>query len=90
MLNKGLMKMFAKLLRDTANKVETGTCEIDEQQAMDICNMLSHEPLSKDQACGYLNMSRSKFDSLVLNGKLPKGIKRRGFKELIWYKDELK
>lgn len=90
MLNKGLMKMFAKLLRDTANKVEAGTCEIDEQQAMDICNMLSHEPLSKDQACSYLNMSRSKFDSLVLNGKLPKGIKRRGFKELIWYKDELK
>ena len=90
MLNKGLTKMFAKLLRDTANKVEAGTCEIDEQQAMDICNMLSHEPLSKDQACSYLNMSRSKFDSLVLNGKLPKGIKRRGFKELIWYKDELK
>ena len=90
MLNKGLMKIFAKLLRDTANKVEAGTCEIDEQQAMDICNMLSHEPLSKDQACSYLNMSRSKFDSLVLNGKLPKGIKRRGFKELIWYKDELK
>ena len=89
-MNKGLVKLFAKLLRDTANKIEAGTCEIGEQQAMDICSMLSHEPLSKDQACSYLNMSRSKFDSLVLNGKLPKGIKRRGFKELIWYKDELK
>jgi predicted DNA-binding transcriptional regulator AlpA len=34
-------------------------------------------------------MSRSKFDSLVKDGLLPKGKKRRGFKELVWYEDEL-
>lgn len=51
--------------------------------------MLTHKPLSKDQACSYLNMSRSKFDQLVKEGKLPKGRKRRGFKELVFYQDEL-
>jgi len=45
--------------------------------------------LSKDEACSYLNLSRSRFDDLVREGKIPKGKKRQGFKELIWYKDEL-
>ena len=45
--------------------------------------------MSKDVACSYLNISRSKFDSLVAEGKLPKGKKRRGFKELVFYKDEI-
>ena len=35
-------------------------------------------------------MSRSKFDDLVKHEILPKGKKVRGFKELVWYKDELK
>ena len=52
--------------------------------------VLSHIALSKEQACIYLNMSRSRFDDLVRQGKLPKGKKRAGFKELFWYKDELK
>lgn len=88
-MNANLVKVFSKLLRDTADKLDAGTCEIGEDQAMDVISMLSHQPLSKDQACTYLNMSRSKFDELVKEGKLPKGRKRRGFKELIWFQDEL-
>lgn len=89
-MNKTIIGMLSKLLRDTADKIDAGNCEIDEQQAMDIMATISHEPLSKDQACSYLNMSRSKFDELVREGKLPKGRKKRGYKELRWYKDELK
>ena len=88
-MNTNLVKVFSKLLRDTADKLDAGTCEISEDQAMDVISMLSHQPLSKDQACTYLNMSRSKFDELVKEGKLPKGRKRRGFKELLWFQDEL-
>lgn len=88
-MNINLIKVFSKLLRDTADKLDAGTCEIGEDQAMDVISMLSHQPLSKDQACTYLNMSRSKFDELVKEGKLPKGRKRRGFKELVWFQDEL-
>lgn len=89
-MNQNIIKIFSKLLRDTADKLDAGTCEISEDQAIDVIQMLSHQPISKDQACTYLNISRSKFDDLVKNNILPKGKKVRGFKELIWYKDELK
>ena len=88
-MNRNIIKVFSKLLRDTADKLDAGTCEISEDQAIDVIQMLSHEPLSKDQACTYLNLSRSRFDDLVRDGKIPRGKKRRGFKELVWYKDQL-
>lgn len=84
-----IKRTVSKLLRQIADKIDGGTCELDEEQAMNIMATIGHEPLSKDAACSYLNISRSKFDSLVADGKLPKGKKRRGFKELVFYKDEL-
>ena len=84
-----IKRTVSKLLRQIADKIDGGTCELDEEQAMNIMATIGHEPLSKDAACSYLNISRSKFDSLVADGKLPKGKKRRGFKELVWFKDEL-
>ena len=87
---QALKKLLTKLLRDTANKIDTGTCELSEEEATQMLEVLSHIALSKEQACIYLNMSRSRFDDLVRQGKLPKGKKRVGFKELFWYKDELK
>ncbi|MBQ7430724.1 MAG: hypothetical protein IJV29_18760 [Butyrivibrio sp.] len=88
-MNNFLKKAVTKLLRETADKIDSGNCELNEEQAMDIMSVLSHEVLSKDEACSYLNISRSRFDDLVRAGKIPKGRKRRGFKELIFYKDEL-
>lgn len=84
-----LKRIVTKLLRETADKIDSGNCELDEEQAMDIMSVLGHEVLSKDEDCSYLNISRSRFDDLVREGKLPRGRKRRGFKELIFYKDEL-
>lgn len=88
-MKKSLLKYVVKLLRETADKIDTGNCELSEQEALDLISVFGHEALSKDSACRHLNMSRSKFDNLVLQGKLPRGKKRRGFKELIYYKDEL-
>lgn len=88
-MNNFLKRVVTKLLRETADKIDSGNCELNEEQAMDIMSVLGHEVLSKDEACSYLNLSRSRFDGLVKEGKIPKGKKRRGFKELIWYKDEL-
>lgn len=76
-------------MRDTADKIDAGNCELSADEAMDLLNVLSHESLSKDQACSFLNLSRSRFDDLVRERKIPKGRKIRGFKELRWYKDEL-
>ena len=84
-----LKKLVAKLLRETADKIDGGTCEMTEGEAMQIMSVLSHQSLSKEQACSYLNLSRSRFDDLVREGSLPRGRKRRGFKELVWYQDEL-
>lgn len=88
-MQERLKNLFVKLLRDTSNKVETGNCELTPEEAMDIMSAISHEAMSKDAACGYLNIGKSKFDNLVREGKLPRGRSRRGFKELVFYKDEL-
>lgn len=84
-----LTKIVLKELRNVADKIESGNCELTEEEAIDILNVVANEAMSKDQACSYLNLSRSRFDNLVREGKLPKGKKRRGFKELVWYKADL-
>jgi excisionase family DNA binding protein len=86
---QALKTMISRLLRETADKIDSGTCELSDSEAMDIMSILSHQVMSKEDACIYLNISRSKFDELVREGRLPKGRKRRGFKELVYYKDEL-
>jgi len=82
-------KLVVKYLREVADKIDVGTSEITETEAMDIMRVIAHEALSKEQACNYLNLSRSRFDDLVREHKIPKGMKRRGYKELVWYKDDL-
>lgn len=86
---QALKRLVSKLLRETADKIDSGTCELSDTEAMDIMSVLSHQVMSKEDACLYLNLSRSRFDDLVREGRLPKGRKRRGFKELCYWKDEL-
>ena len=56
---------------------------------MEIMSVVANEILSKDQACTFLNLSRSRFDTLIKKGKIPKGNKIRGLKELTWRKSDL-
>ena len=86
---QALNKLIVKLFRETADKIDAGNCEMSESEAMDVMRVLSHQVMSKEDACIYLNLSRSRFDDLVREGRLPKGRKRRGFKELCWFKDEI-
>lgn len=88
-MQETLKKLLINLLRETANKIESNNCELSDQEMTDIMGIMSHRVLSKEQACSYLNLSRSRFDDLVREGRIPKGRKRRGFKELIWFEDEL-
>lgn len=87
MLN--IKRLVVRYLRDTADKIEAGNTELSESEAMDIMRVIAHESLSKEQACRHLNVSRSRFDDLIREKKLPKGRKVSGFKELRWYRDEL-
>ena len=87
---QALKQLVVHLLRDTANKIDAGTCELNSTEATELIEVISHISMSKESACIYLNISRSRFDDLIRQGKLPKGKKRVGFKELFWYKNELK
>ena len=84
-----LKRLVVKYLKELTYKIEIGNCELTEEEAMSILNIVANEGLSKDQSCSFLNISRSKFDELIREGKLPKGKKVRGFKELRWYKNDL-
>lgn len=86
---QALKKLLIHELRIIADKIEGGTCELSETEASEIMEVITHIALSKEQACNYLNLSRSRFDDLVREGKIPKGRKRTGFKELVWIKADL-
>lgn len=86
-------KILAKVLRDIADEVDAGNyqCSDEEMSSIisDISRLNSERPLSKEQSCQYLNMSRSTFDDYVKKELLLKGKKVLGFKELSWTKEEL-
>lgn len=88
-MNKDLIKILVKQLRETADKLESGNSNITSEEATGILNMLTHEALNKSQAADYLHVSRATFDNLVAANKLPKGRKVKHRNDLIWYKDEL-
>ena len=81
--------LVTKYMREVADRIDAGTSDVTESQAIDILRIVAHERMSKEQACVYLNLSRSRFDDLVREKKLPKGRKQVGFKEICWYRDEL-
>lgn len=82
-------QLLSKQLRAIADKIDAGECNMTPQEAMDIMRAVCHEPMSKEQACTYLNVSRATFDNMVRDGRMPAGRKRQGMKELVWYRDEL-
>lgn len=84
-----IRKECARVLRELADKVDAGNTEINEEQAIGIMKLVAHQPLSKEQAAIHLNMSTKKFDLLVREGYLPKGRKKLGWKEKVWYEDEI-
>ena len=81
--------LVVKYMREVADRIEVGTSEISESQAVDILRIVAHEVMSKEQACSYMNLSRARFDDLIREKKIPQGRKRVGFKEKVWYQDEL-
>lgn len=85
-----LKETIIKLLERTAEDLRNDNSHLSESEAMDIMKTLCHREMSKATACKFLNMSRSNFDAMIRARKLPKGRKRVGFTELVWYEDELR
>lgn len=85
-----IQKEIVRCLEEIIKNLKADNSNITEEQGIEILSAIAHIELSKEQACKELNLSRSRFDELVNRGKLPKGKKVLGFKELRWYKDEIK
>ena len=74
-----------------AMDAETTTLTEDEMGfILDTLRQVTEDKMSKYQAARYLNMTVKRFDYLLGQGRLPKGHKQTGFKELFWLKSELK
>lgn len=84
-----LIKEVVKELRKRADEIESGNCVLTQDEAMHIFSAIAHEGISREAACNYMNMNPNKFNDYVAMKKVPKGRKRFGFKELVWYIDEL-
>lgn len=89
-----MLKVLKDLLQKIIADIDAGNSNLSEEDTVKITEMLREytrrdSPMSKYQAYTYLNISRATFDNLVREGKLPKGTKVAGFKELMWYKKDL-
>ena len=89
-----LLQIIKEQLLQVIENIDTGNSNITDDEAVEILDMLKNFTdkevyLSKYQAAEYLHVSRATFDNLIREGKLPKGIKQQGFKELAWLKKDL-
>ena len=88
-----MLKVIARMLRSIADKIDDGSISSNPEETMQVMETIKgfvdkEQRLSKYEAYRYLNISRATFDNYVREGKLPKGQKQAGFKELSWsYKD---
>ena len=88
-----MLKVIARMLRSIADKIDDGSISSNPEETMQVMETIKgfvdkEKRLSKCEAYRYLNISRATFDNYIREGKLPKGQKQAGFKELSWsYKD---
>lgn len=88
-MNNFLQKLLASKLRETADKLEAGTCNLTTSEYENIFAAIAHIALTKEEICDKFNISRATFDRYVANGYIPKGVKIKHKTNLIWYQDEV-
>lgn len=89
-----MIKLIRKYLLKIVDDIDAGNSNISESEAVELIDTLKRltdreKRLSKYEACRYLNVSRATFDNYIRDGKLPRGTKEAGFKELSWSRKEL-
>ena len=89
MISSPVKKIVVGLIRDYADKIESGNSNITIEEAGNILSAIAHIAMTKEEVCDYVNISRSRFDDLVREGKFPRGKKVKHKTNLIWYKDEI-
>ena len=89
-----MLKLIRNQLLKIVEDIDAGNSNLTEEEEIEVAKLLKKfttkdRPMSKYEAYTYLGISRAKFDNLVKEGKLPKGKKQQGFKELSWSKKDL-
>lgn len=89
-----MLRVIRNLLLKIVDNIDAGNSNITENEAMELVRVLQSYTdktikMSKYQACQYLNISRATFDNYVREGRLPRGKKESGFKELFYTQRDL-
>ena len=87
-----MLTVIKKILSQLIDDIDAGNSNLSESECVQIIDTLksvSDPYVSKYEACQMLGASRATFDNLVREGKLPRGTKRKGFKELAWKKHDI-
>ena len=90
-----MMDIIKSLLQNCIDRIDSGNSNLSADEEIEIIQLLkkytdNDRKFSKYQAYKYLNMSRATFDKYIREGKIPKGKKEVGFKELFWKESELR
>lgn len=88
-MNQELANRLGDALIEVGKQFKAGTSNITEDEAIDIFSIVAHQRMSREDVCNEMNINDSKFYDYVNLGKIPKGRKQKGFKELYWFKDEI-
>ena len=90
-----MIGLIRSLLQKCIERIDAGNSNLSAEEEIKIIELLKKytnkdKKLSKYQSCEYLNMSRANFDKYIREGKIPKGKKEAGFKEIFWNENELR
>lgn len=89
-----MLKTLRDLLVKVIDEIDAGNSNLTESEILETIEIIKRlsnnkEDFSKYSAANYLKVSRATFDNYIAEGKLPHGVKKQGFKELRWYKEDL-
>ena len=89
-----MLQTIKKYLLQIIDDIDSGNSNANEEELMQIVGALrkytrKDRLINKYQAYTYLNISRAKFDNMVREGLIPRGIKESGSRELKWRKKDL-
>ena len=89
------MGLIRSLLQNCIDRIDAGNSNLSAEEETEVIELLKNytnkdRKLSKYQACEYLNMSRATFDNYIRDGKIPRGKKEAGFKELFYLESDLR
>ena len=90
-----MIGLIRSLLQNCIDRIDAGNSNLSAEEEVEIIELLKKytnkdRKFSKYQACKYLNISRATFDKYIRDGKIPKGKKEAGFKELFYLESDLR